>query len=78
MSKLLKARFIEEIKWLEWLANIVPVKKKGRHIRICVDLIDLNRAYPKDGFPLPNFDILVDAAVGHERFSFMDGYNGYN
>ena len=79
MNKLLKARFIEEIKCPEWLANIVPVKKKGGQIGICVDFRDLNRACPIDKFPLPtNVDILVDAAVGHERFSFMDGYSGYN
>ena len=40
--------------------------------------MDLNRACLKDEFPLPNVDILVDAATGHEHFSFMDGYSGYN
>ena len=78
MSKLLKAGFIEEIKCLEWLANIVPVKKKGGKIRICVDFRDLNKACRKDEFPLPNVDILVDVATGHERFSFMDGSSGDN
>lgn len=75
---LLKVRFIEEIKCLEWLANIVTVKKKGRQIRICIDFRDLNKACPKDEFLLPNVDILVDAAASHERISFMDGYSGYN
>ena len=74
----MKLRFIEEIKCPKWLANIVPVKKNDRQIRICVDFRDLNRACPKDGFPLPNVNILVDVAAGHECFSFMDGYNGYN
>jgi len=78
VSKLLKAGFIEEIKYLEWLANIVPMKKKGRQIRICVDFRDLNKACHKDEFTLPNVDILVDATARHERFSFMDGYSGYN
>ena len=54
VSKLLKAGFIEEIKCPEWLANIVPIKKKGKQIRICVDFRDLNKACPKDEFPLPN------------------------
>ena len=53
VSKLLKVGFIEDIKCLEWLANIVPVKKKDGHKRICVDFRDLNRACPKDEFPLP-------------------------
>ncbi len=70
--------FIEEIQCPKWLANIVPVKKKGGQIRICVDFRDLNKACPKDEFLLPNVNLLVDAAVGHERFSFMDGYSGYN
>ena len=43
-----------------------------------MDFWDLNKACPKDEFPLPNVDILVDAIAGHESFSFMDGYSGYN
>ena len=70
--------FIEEIEYPSSLANIVLVKKKGSQIRICVDFWDLNKAYPKDEFPLPNVDILVNAAASHEHFSFMDGYSGYN
>ena len=76
--KILKAGFIEEIKCLEWLVNIVPVKNKGGQIRICVDFRDLNKACLKDEFTLPNIDNLVDAVAGHDHFSFMDGYNGYN
>ena len=78
VNKLLKARYIEEIECPSWLANIVPVKKKGGQIRIYVDFRGLNKACPKDKFPLPNVDILVDAIAGHESFSFMDGYSGYN
>ena len=68
VNKLLKAGFIEEIECPSWLANIVPVKKKGGQIRICVDFRDLNKTCPKDEFSLPNVDILVDAAAGYERF----------
>ena len=78
VQKLLKAGFIEEIGCPSWLANIVPVKKKGDQIRICVDFRDLNKACPNDEFPLPNVDILVDAVADHERFSFTYGYSGYN
>jgi len=78
VSKLLEVGFIEEIKCPEWLANIVLVKKKGGQIKICVDFKDLNRACPKDEFPLPNVDILVDATARYECFSFMDVYSGYN
>ena len=78
VDKLLKVGFIEEIECPSWLANIVPVKKKGSQIRICVDFRDLNKACPNDEFPLPNVDVLVDAVAGHERFSFVYGYSGYN
>ena len=68
VNKLLKAVFIEEIECSSWLDNIVPIKKKGSQIRICVDFRDLNKDCPKDEFPLPNVDILVDVAAGHELF----------
>ena len=54
------------------------MKKKNSQIRCCVDFCDLDKACPKDEFPLPNIDFLVDSVVGSSMFSFMDGYNGYN
>ena len=57
---------------------MVPVKKKNGQIRYCVDFRNLNKACPKDEFPLPNVDFLVNLAVGNSMFSFMDGYSGYN
>ncbi|XP_075645407.1 uncharacterized protein LOC142616433 [Castanea sativa] len=62
----------------KWLSNVVPVKKKNGKIRCCVDFRNLNKACPKDEFPLPNMDMLIDSAVGHAMFSFMDGFSGYN
>ena len=44
---------IKEVFYLEWLANTVVVKKKSRKWRVCVDFTDLNKAYPKDPFPMP-------------------------
>ncbi|KAI5342406.1 hypothetical protein L3X38_010281 [Prunus dulcis] len=62
-----------------WIANIVPVKKKiTGQIRICVDFRDLKEACPKDDFPLPIIELMVDATTGHEALSFMDGSSGYN
>uniref|UniRef100_A0A2N9GDJ2 Integrase catalytic domain-containing protein n=1 Tax=Fagus sylvatica TaxID=28930 RepID=A0A2N9GDJ2_FAGSY len=61
-----------------WLSNIVLVKKKNGQIRCCVDFRNLNKACPKDEFPLPNMDLLIDSAVGNAMFSFMDGFSGYN
>ena len=62
----------------KWLSNIVSVKKKNGQIRCCVDFWNLNKVCPKDEFPLPNMDMLIDSAAGHVMFSFMDGFNGYN
>ncbi|KAK0600228.1 hypothetical protein LWI29_012865 [Acer saccharum] len=78
VSKLLAARLIREVKYPEWVANVVLVKKKNNQWRMCVDFTDLNKACPKDSFPLPRIDQLVDATAGHETLSFMDAYSGYN
>ena len=53
------------------------VKKKTRKWRVCVDFIDLNKAYPKYPFPMPQINQLVDATIGHPRMSFLDAFQGY-
>jgi ribonuclease HI len=78
VKKLLAAGFIKPIQHPRWLSNIVPVKKKNGQIRSCVDFRNLNKACPKDEFPLPNMDLLIDSAAGSAMFSFMDGFSGYN
>jgi len=60
------------------VSNIVVVPKKEGKIRVCVDFRDLNRASPKDNFPLPHIDMLVDNAAHSSTYSFMDGFLGYN
>ncbi|PKU63511.1 RNA-directed DNA polymerase [Dendrobium catenatum] len=54
------------------------VRKTSGAWRMCVDYADLNKAYPKDSFPLTRIDLLVDATSGHQMLSFMDAYSGYN
>src|SRR4051812_7877816 len=78
VDKLLEADFIREINYPEWLANVVMVKKNNGKWRMCVDFTDLNEACPKDSFPLPRIDYLVDNASGHQLLSFMDAFSGYN
>ena len=78
VSKLLAAGSIREVKYPEWVANVVLVKKKNNQWRMCVDFTDLNKACPKDSFPLLRIDQLVDATAGHELLSLMDAYSGYN
>ena len=70
--------FFRMVKYLEWLANVVLVPKKDVKVRMCVDFWDLNEASPKDDFPLPYIDILIDNAAEHALLSFMDGFLGYN
>ena len=77
-AKLQKADFIREVHYPNWLSNVVMVKKANGKWRMCVDFIDLNRACPKDSFPLPSIDRLVDASEGHCVLSFMDAFSGYN
>ena len=60
------------------MSNIVVVPKKEDKIRVCVDFRDLNRASPKDNFPLPHIDMLVENATRSSIYSFMDGFSGYN
>ena len=78
VMKLKKAGAIKEVFYPEWLANTVVVKKKSGKWRVCVDFTDLNKACPKDLFPMPQIDRLVDSTMGHPRMSFLDAFQGYH
>ena len=78
VTKLLAAGFIREVHYPKWLANVVLVKKANGKWRMCVDFTDLNRACPKDSFPLPRIDQLVDSTAGHKLLTFIDAFSGYN
>ncbi|RDX79701.1 hypothetical protein CR513_39842, partial [Mucuna pruriens] len=78
VEKQWNAGFLAVANYPQWVANIVPVPKKDGKVRMCVDYRDLNRASPKDNFPLPHIDILVDNTAQQAFFSFMDGFSGYN
>jgi hypothetical protein len=62
----------------EWLANTVMVKKGNKKWRMCIDFTDLNKACPKDEFPLPIIDSLIDAAATSELMGLLDCYSGYH
>ena len=66
------------MKYPEWLANVVVVPNKGNKWRVCVDYTNLNDACPKDSFPLPRIDQIMDASVGHGMLSFLDAFSGYH
>ena len=76
--KLKQAGAIKEVFYPQWLTNTVVVKKKTGKWRVCVDFTDLNKACPKDPFPMSRIDQLVDATVGHPRMSFLDAFQGYH
>ena len=78
IQKQLRVGFLSVVEYPEWLANVVPVPKKDGKVRVCVDFRDLNKASPKDDFPLPHIDMLVDSTAGHPMLSFMDRFSWYN
>ena len=78
VRKLLEVGFIREVYYPDWLANVVMVKNSNGKWRMGVDFIYLNRACPKDSYPLPLIDTLVDSTTKHELLSFMDAFLGYN
>ena len=78
VCKLQEASFIREVYYPDWLANVVMVKKASGKWTMCVDFTDLNKACPKDSYPLPRVDVLVDSMARHQLLSFMDAFSGYN
>ena len=78
IQKQLCVGFLLVVEYPEWLANVIHVPKKNGKVRVCVNFRDLNKASPKDDFPLPHIDILVDNTAGHSMLSFMDGFSRYN
>ena len=78
VTKLKRAGAIKEVFYPEWLANTIVVKKKSGKWRVCVDFMDLNKACPKNPFPMPRIDQQVDATAGHPRMSFLDAFQGYH
>ncbi|XP_070676246.1 uncharacterized protein [Malus domestica] len=79
IERLVKAGFIRPAKYVEWLANIVPVLKAvTKAVRCCVDYRNINGATPKDEYPMPMADLSIDAVAKHKVLSFMDGNAGYN
>jgi len=78
VQKLTTAKFIREVYYPNWLANVVMVKKANGKWKMCVDFTDLNKACPKDSYQLPRIDQLVDSTTGHKLLSFIDAFSGYN
>ena len=78
IDKLLQVGFIYPVDKVTWLSPIVIVPKKNGALRVCVDYRKLNAATVTDPFPIPFTDAMLDAVAGHEMYSFLDGFSGYN
>ncbi|PON77048.1 hypothetical protein PanWU01x14_030570 [Parasponia andersonii] len=76
VEKLLESSLIRECVYPRWVSNPVVVKKKNGDDCICIDFTNLNKARPKDSFPLPRIDQMVDTTAGFNRMSFLDAYSG--
>nr|GEX32964.1 protein transport protein SEC24-like At3g07100 [Tanacetum cinerariifolium] len=78
VEKLVKAEIMKEVHYHDWLSNPVMVKKHDDCWRMCVDCKDLNKACPKDGYPLPEIDWKVESVYGFPFKCFLDAYKGYH
>nr|AAP06851.1 putative polyprotein [Oryza sativa Japonica Group]ABF95101.1 retrotransposon protein, putative, unclassified [Oryza sativa Japonica Group] len=78
VARLLEAGFIREVIHPEWLANPVVVPKANGKLRMCIDYTDLNKACPKDPYPLPRIDQIVDSTAGCDLLCFLDAYSSYH
>jgi hypothetical protein len=72
IHQLLEANFIRPCRYAEWVSNIVPVEESGK-LRVCIDFRNLNRATPKDEYPMLIADTLINNASGNRIISFLDG-----
>jgi hypothetical protein len=78
VNKLLEAGFIRSVDYPSWLANPVLVEKPDKSWRMCIDHTSLNKACPKDEYPLPHICQIVDSTASCELLSFMNAYSGYH
>jgi hypothetical protein len=78
VQRLLDAGFIREVRYPQWLSNIVMVRKKNRKWRMCIDFNGLNKCCPKDDFPLTRIDKIIDSATGCEIMALLDRFSGYH
>jgi hypothetical protein len=78
VKRLISASIIREVTYPEWLVNTVMVKKSNGKWWMCIDFTDLNKACPKDEFPLPRIDSLVNAATILELMILLDCYSSYH
>jgi len=78
VKKLLQAQIIVPLRYSEWVANLVPVRKNNGEIRLYVAFRNLTRSSRKDNYPLPKMEHILQRVTGASRMSMIDGFSGYN
>jgi hypothetical protein len=78
VERLVDVGFIQPCRYVKWVSNIVPVEKNTGKIQVCIDFHNLNKATPKDEYPMPIADMLINNASGHQVISLLDGNASYN
>jgi hypothetical protein len=77
IAKLLGTGFIREVLHPNYLSNPILVPKTNKW-RMCVNYTSLNKACPKDLYPLPYIHQIIDSTVGSKLLCFLDAYSGYH
>jgi hypothetical protein len=78
LKRMLDAKIIVPLRYSNWVAILVPVRKKSGEIRLCVDFINMNMCSLKDNYPLPMMDNILQRVIGAHKISMLDGYSRYN
>jgi hypothetical protein len=78
LKRMLDARIIVPLRYLDWVSNLVPMRKKSGEIRLCVDFLNINKCSLKENHPLPKMDHILKTVVAAHKISLLDRYSGYN
>ena len=78
VKNFLDSQIIVPLRYSEWVANLVLVRKKSGEIRLCVDFKIMNRSSKKDNYPLPKMEHILQRVTGASRISMIDGFLRYN
>jgi hypothetical protein len=78
VQRLLDTEFICEVHYPSWLTNVVMVKKKNGKWRMCIDFTNLNKCCPKDDFPLPRIDKVVNSVEEPKIIALLDCFSWYH